>query len=144
MEIREISGLDTRRLRRIVLRPHQQEEELFFAGDDDEKSKHFAAYLDGEMMGIVSLYFQPQDWTPANAWQFRGMAILPEHQGKGLGKKLLDHAIRYAKEQGGEMIWCKARISALDFYHAMGFALRGEEFQVPEAGPHILMYRSIE
>jgi len=39
------------------------------------------------------------------------------------------------------MIWCHGRTGALSFYRAFGFVTHGDEFVVPQTGPHyVLIY----
>jgi predicted GNAT family N-acyltransferase len=36
-------------------------------------------------------------------------------------------------------VWCNARTPARGFYERAGFAAVGEEFALPDIGPHFLM-----
>ena len=37
------------------------------------------------------------------------------------------------------MVWCNARTPARGFYERYGFVAEGEEFELPDIGPHFRM-----
>lgn len=118
-----------RPLRHLVLRPNQPFESTRYKEDDG--SLHFAA-LDGDrVIGIVSLH--PQ------TWRFRGMAVHPDHQSRGVGGLLLQTMLTYAWSRGARRVWCNARCTARRFYERQGFVAEGEEFDEPGIGPHVVM-----
>lgn len=78
-----------------------------------------------------------------NAYQLRGMAVLEEYQGKGVGKILLTFAENLAKEKDTQTLWMNARVSALDFYRNSGYKILGEVFEVPGIGPHYVMFKKL-
>ena len=39
-----------------------------------------------------------------------------------------------------ELLWCDARLEATGFYERLGFKMKGEIYNVPNIGPHKLMY----
>jgi len=52
------------------------------------------------------------------------MAVLPSRQGEGLGKRLLEHCIDFARERGGKQIVLTTNDilkPALAVYHRLGF-----------------------
>jgi len=63
------------------------------------------------------------------------MAVLKTRRGRGVGTKLLKHAIRTAKKQGAQKIYLHAQVPVIGFYEATGFHCIGRIFY--EAGiPH--------
>jgi predicted GNAT family N-acyltransferase len=52
--------------------------------------------------------------------------------------------MQHAYERAGHMIWCNARLSAVRFYEKLGFETRGDEFDIPDVGPHVVMWRTLE
>lgn len=130
-----------RPLRQRVLRPHQTVAEQVFAGDADPRAAHFAAYADdGEVIGIASI-------TPEGgpgAFRVRGMATDPERgRGTGAGGALLMACVEHARAEGAARVWCNARTPARGFYERYGFVAEGEEFTLPDIGPHVLMSRPV-
>jgi predicted GNAT family N-acyltransferase len=143
--VRAIDAAATRPLRQRVLRPTQKIEELVYPGDDARETRHFGAFDDhGTLVGIASVYRDPKTGTnDAHAWRLRGMATEPHARRKGHGAALIDACIAHAIANGGTSLWCNARVSAKEFYAALGFVTEGDVFDVPHAGPHYVMSRSI-
>lgn len=66
------------------------------------------------------------------------MAVLPEHRGQGLGRKVLDKLIELARGRGMERVYLHAQTHALAFYQRAGFVEDGPAFR--EAGiDHVAM-----
>ncbi len=66
------------------------------------------------------------------------MAVLAEHRGMGVGRKMLRVIMEHGRSNGIEGVYLSAQISAVGFYEKMAFETYGEEFQ--EAGiKHINM-----
>ena len=59
-DIREISAVEARPIRQRVLRPHQRAEELVYPGDDDASTFHLGAFVNDELVGILSMYRHAQ------------------------------------------------------------------------------------
>jgi ribosomal protein S18 acetylase RimI-like enzyme len=139
-----IPAIETLPLRAAVLRPHQSSVELIFPGDNAPDTLHLGAYADGEIVGIASLYHNPPPGeSDLTAWQLRGMAVAPEVQRQGYGKALAEKCIEEVAARGGRILWCNARTPAVEFYRTLGFEVQGEEFHIPNVGPHFHMWRSI-
>lgn len=52
------------------------------------------------------------------------VAVDPKHQGKGYGRKLIEHLIEYSEAQEAESIWLEVRASnqgAYHLYESLGF-----------------------
>jgi len=134
-----------RALRIAVLRPHEPDAPRMYAGEDDPETLHFAA-LDpsGEVLAVGSAIADPHPREPRPGdWRIRGMATVPERRGEGLGAAVLEALVTAAEGKGAERLWCNARVGAVPFYERAGFAVEGEEFELPRIGPHRLMSRSL-
>ena len=131
----------TRPLRHLVLRPGQPPESTIYPGDDDPDTVHFAAFEDGQLLGVASLYREPRAGANARApaWRLRGMATAPHARGRGVGHALLAACRTHVAGEGGGELWCNARTPAAGFYAAAGFELASDEFDVPGIGPHVVM-----
>ncbi len=71
------------------------------------------------------------------------MAVVESARRKGVGRALLKACLAHASSNCAEVIWCNARTSAAPFYRSLGFREYGEEFDVPESGPHYVMWREV-
>jgi len=103
----------TWRIRHIAMYPDHPFD--FVKLDNDFDGIHFGIYVDHELTGVVSLFIT------AEVGQFRKLAVLPEAQGKGLGKQLMEYLIDFCKVQKLTKLWCNARVNAKHFYHKLGF-----------------------
>lgn len=143
--IRRISAGDTYPIRQQVLRPGKPLEEVHFAGDDDEDSFHLGAFVEGELLGITSFmknrqkYFQEE-----HQYQMRGMAVMPQAQGKKVGQQLVREGERILREEKEvRILWFNARESAEQFYAKNGYRTQGDYFEIPDVCTHIVMYKAL-
>ena len=76
--------------------------------------------LRSESLNAVHVYF-PDPWpnSAAPGWQLRGMAVLPELRGEGVGRKLL----KAVHEEVSAPLWCNAREAAEGFYNGEGYGM---------------------
>jgi N-acetylglutamate synthase-like GNAT family acetyltransferase len=87
--------------------------------DDEDKCVHvMVTGAAGEVLGICRLQMNNTDEA-----QLRFMGVRDDQQGKGLGKLLIDHLERKAKEKGAKYIVLQARENALEFYKKRGYAI---------------------
>ncbi len=139
MKIKKISSRQTHPLRHSILRPHQPIEEMAYPFDDEEGSRHFGAFMNGELIGVASIYPEAQDGQMAKGhWRIRGMAVDTSLQGKGVGRQLVQACLNYANEKSAQTVWCNARTPAIGFYLSLGFNKVGEEFEIEGIGPHYI------
>ncbi|HEX5689484.1 MAG TPA: GNAT family N-acetyltransferase [Roseiflexaceae bacterium] len=142
--VRAIAAADTRPLRHALLRPHQPPEALVYPGDDDPLALHAGAFVDDALVGIASVAPGACPLVPADApWRLRGMAVMPAMQRRGLGAALIHACVEHILANGGTLLWCNGRTSALPFYRSLGFAPIGEEFVDPDTGPHYVLWRAL-
>lgn len=153
MDIRPISAAETRPLRGSVLRPGQPPENLVYPGDDAPGSFHAGAFVDGELVGVASVFPEPMpaafrpdrsDLDGGNAYRLRGMATRPDLQGRGIGKAALLRCIEHVRKAGADVLWCNARTPALGFYRPLGFTPVGDEFEIEGIGPHYVMWLDVQ
>ena len=144
VEVRPVAATETRPLRHLVLRPGQPAESTVSPGDDDPDTRHLAAFVDGQLVGIASIYREARsgaDILPG--WRLRGMATSGEARGTGVGRALLGACLEHVAAEGGGEVWCNARTEALGFYAAAGFEIVGEEFEIAGIGLHRVMRRDV-
>lgn len=139
--IQEITASETWPIRLAILRPHGQLRDCDFDGDNDADTRHFGAFLDDTLQGIVSIYQRQNSAFKGSGFQIRAMATMPEVRGQGVGSNLLEHAESYAFAVGADYIWANSRTSALGFYQNLGFVRHGQEFHIEGIGPHFLIQK---
>ena len=145
--IHTITALQTRELRALILRPDQTPDKMAFLGDETSDTVHLGAFKQKQLVGIVSIMHQaPKDFTGPQSdklWLLRGMATVPEIRGQGYGAALVRSGCVYVAREQGIYLWCEARESAIGFYEKLGFAIRGNRFDLPNTGAHYRMWREI-
>lgn len=112
-------------------------------GDHNKDSLHLGVYHNDELVCIGSFMKQNREGFSGIHYQLRGMATAQSAQGKGFGKLLMEEAELIFKKQGVSLLWCNARTIATGFYKKLGYKILGNEFEVPEVGPHFVMYKKI-
>ncbi|MXV52765.1 GNAT family N-acetyltransferase [Pedobacter sp. HMF7647] len=157
--IKFISGEDTLHIRNQVLRNNLlTPQECIFSGDDEAGSFHLGYFDDEKLVCIATFHKQNIVERPElfpqvsshlnndnkNVYRLRGMATLPEYRGKGIGNQLVNFAIVYLRGQKVNDLWCDARKVAYRFYKSLGFEFISEEFEIPNIGPHKVMYLKIQ
>jgi len=133
----------TRPLRQRVLRPHLTPGDLVFPHDDDPDAAHVVALRpDGAVVGTVSVLPEAAPWGAAG-WRLRGMATDESVRGRGVGARLLAAVLDHVRGHGGGLLWCNARVRAVPFYERGGLCTRGEPWEEPLIGPHVVMWRIV-
>jgi len=147
-----VSAEATYALRQRLLRPHQTVDELRLPDDDDPETGMFAALTDSgsgsdteTVVATGSIRREHCPWQPErqDSWRLRSMATEPAVRGQGLGTAVLNAALAHVAMLGGGLVWCKARTKALSFYQRAGFVSHGSEWEDPQIGPHVHMWREV-
>ena len=139
MDIRNISLLEARSIRRDVLRPDRPASEVAYPGDELELAEHLGAF-EGDQLVAVATFLPEACPEPEGGreWRLRGMATVESARGRGLGGQLLSYGVERVWRQGAIILWCYGRTSARRFYERHGFRAVGDEFVSPHTGPHYL------
>jgi ribosomal protein S18 acetylase RimI-like enzyme len=146
-----------RPLRRAVLRPGRADEESAYPADDDPDTAHVATRIPApvgtkgpvaevaDVLAVGTVLREAPPWEPqqTDGWRVRGMATLPDARRRGLGGCVLDALLDHVAAHGGGLVWCNARVAAQALYARAGFAARGPVFELPDIGPHRLMWRTV-
>ena len=142
--IKKITALETFPVRHPVLRAEKPIESCNFDGDTLETTVHFGLYDSHNLLGVVSLFESKNDlFAHGKQFRIRGMAVLKQHQKKGLGEKLIVHAEKHCSKQKPSLIWFNARKEAVGFYKKMGYQTKGVPFEIKGVGEHIVMFKDI-
>jgi ribosomal protein S18 acetylase RimI-like enzyme len=144
MEIKKITAFETLIVRHPVLRPGKPIETCHFEGDDLPTTSHFGLYVENQLAAVISTFkVQNKLFSEENQYQIRGMAVLEEFQKKGFGEELLKHCENEIKLKKGNLIWFNARETAVGFYKKSGYEVLGNQFEIPDVGPHYILFKSI-
>ncbi len=141
----ELSRDEILPLRVEVLRKGTPTRTCDYAEDNYADAKHFGIVRDGVVVG-TSTWFAKEcpERVGLAAVQLKGMATSEALHGEGLGTLLIDRGIEYACSLGAEVVWARARDSALGFYLKCGFEVIGDGFiDEPTAMPHHIVIREI-
>ena len=94
---------------------------------------HFGLFDGGRLVACVIA-----DMLSPTEAKIRQMAVSPEYQEKGCGRRIIDGLERHLAAAGVTHFSMHARMSAVGFYEKLGYSRIGEEFS--EVGiPHIRM-----
>ena len=143
IHIKEITAEETFPIRLEVLRkniplPHE------FNGDFDSETFHLGAFKKEELIAVSSYMKASNKNFEGSQYQLRGMATLTEYQGFGAGKLMLEKAVQILKEKNSNVLWCNARIAAVEFYKKQGFRTIGEKFEILPVGEHYVMFKELK
>jgi GNAT superfamily N-acetyltransferase len=146
----ERTSLDIRRarleeivdLRHVMLRQELPREAAIFPGDELPDSRHYGAFLKADAIGCATLHIS--EWEAEPAWQLRGMAVAQHLLGRGVGKAILTFLENDLLAATPVLhLWCNARVPASAFYLKQGWEIRSKPFDIPTAGPHVKMTKSL-
>lgn len=140
MDVKQIEAKDTLELRSKILRNGLETSKCYFDHDHDENTFHLGAFVNEKLASVASFYLEKHpEITGEYHYRLRGMATLPQYQGKGFSRSLLRTAFPMIKQNHVYTVWCNARVSAIGFYEKVGFVIRSEKFEIPGVGPHVVM-----
>ncbi|MDQ7988252.1 MAG: GNAT family N-acetyltransferase [Candidatus Dactylopiibacterium sp.] len=119
--IREVSAEDCLPIRHAVLWPDLPPAHCLLP--DDATAIHLGAEVAGRLVGVASL-------CPlgAHRYQLRKFAVLAAHQGQGVGRAILSHALDALRARAARELTLDARLGATAFYARFGLRPAGEVF----------------
>lgn len=130
IEVREAKASEVVDVRHAVLRAGRPRTDAIWPGDDE--GRHWIARHRDRTIGVVTVMPRPHPADGRPGQQLRGMAVLEDWQGKGIGSALLAAVHRDLAEP----MWCNARIRAVSFYERHGWSVTSETFDIEGVGPH--------
>lgn len=133
LEVQHVLDLRVRVLRRGTPVAHAN-----YAEDNDPAAVHLGVIRNGEVIATSTWIPRPFPVDPSRrAIQLKGMAVDSGLQRSGLGRLLIGAGLDHAASMGAELVWARARDSALGFYESCGFDVIGDGFiDDPTAMPH--------
>jgi len=102
--------------------------------DSDQNNHLIVAQSKQQIVGMLQLTFIPY-LTHTGSWRclIEGVRIDRNHRGKGLGKQLIQWAIKQAREKDCTIVQLssdKQRPAAINFYERLGFKASHEGFKL--------------
>ena len=144
MDIKVVAAKDIRPLRNLVLRPNLPIETTYYDLDNDIETFHLASIMDNTIISIGTFYPENDiELQTKNGYRLRGMATDPKFRRKSAATKLMKESFVLLKEKKCDILWCNARLVAVEFYKSLGFKITGKIFDIPSIGPHYKMYKSV-
>jgi len=144
VNITQVDADKVRSLRHSELRKGQDFSTTSYLKDYKADTFHMACIVDEKIVTCATFY--PEKSTKIksdNAYRLRGMATDSKFQRKGYATDLMNESFKELKNRDCNMLWCNARLVAVDFYKSSGFKITGEIFDIAEIGLHYYMYKEI-
>ncbi|UKM66300.2 GNAT family N-acetyltransferase [Flavobacteriaceae bacterium GSB9] len=142
--IKQISANKTYEVRQPILRPGKPIETCYFEGDQLKTTLHFGIFSDKNLLGVSSFFKNNHpSLSESTQYQLRGMAVLTSHQGKDLGRTLLNYGEQALKLKQVNIIWCNAREVSVSFYKKNNYQTFGSPFIIEGIGPHYVMFKKL-
>ncbi len=101
------------------------------------KPTHLGYFLNDKCVAVISGHL-----TGTQYFRSRGLWVDPNHQRKGIAKKLINELGNIALSEGADFIWTLPRISSWLFYQKQGFIPTHESYKY-EFGPHYLAVKAL-
>ena len=144
MTIQQVDLEIVRPLRSLVLRPGQPIESTYYDRDKEFQTLHYANIINQKVCSIATFYPEPLLEVEASvAYRLRGMATHPDYRRQGLARSMMLQAMTDIQKLGCDVLWCKARLVAIDFYESLGFIKVGPIYEIEGIGPHYTMYKHL-
>lgn len=142
MNIQELQTSDIRKLRHEVLWPHKPSfEDCVIEPDYVSTTFHMGAIENDIVVGTSTFLIDINDkFDTTSQYRLRAMATSRSVRGKQVGRQIIEASIERLKNMNIDLLWCDARLEATGFYEKLGFKMKGEIYNVPDIGPHKLMY----
>lgn len=145
MHVEQVSLDDIMALRVRVLRKGTPATTANYPEDLFADVVHLGIRVSGNVVATSTWFTKECPEAPlVPALQLKGMAVDTSLQTSGYGRALIDAGIALGTERHAQLIWARARDSALGFYEKCGFAVAGDGFiDEPTAMPHHIVMKTI-
>lgn len=111
-----------------VNRPFTPEQERAYIASLSDREGIFVAEVDGQVVGFQSLELWARYTDSFDHVGTLGTFVLPQWRGRGIGRRLAEHTLAFARAHGYEKLVVYVRAGnrgARAFYQSLGFAPRG-------------------
>ncbi len=142
--IKLVDAEEIRSLRHKMLRQGQDFSTTSYDRDNEKDTFHLGVIRENNIVSCSTFYPEQTDkMTSTTAYRLRGMATDYNFQRKGYASDLMEESFNELKEKECDLLWCNARLVAVNFYKSLGFKINGELFDIVGIGPHYYMYKEI-
>lgn len=144
-EVKELALDQVMDLRVRVLRKGTPTTHCNYPEDDYADVVHLGIERSGRVVATSTWFMKDCAEIPGRkAMQLKGMAVDDALQGAGLGALLIGAGVEHARRRGAEIVWARARDSALGFYGRLGFETVGDGFvDEPTGMPHHIVAKPL-
>lgn len=145
---------EIQQLRNEVLWPHKTFENCILETDRLSTTFHFGIQEDGLTVATVTFQKENTDKLKQDStkgvsqgalqekeYRLRAMAVREGYRGQGFGDAIVEAGLNHLRELGVEVVWCDARVAALNFYRRLQFEELEEEYDIPIIGLHRFMWK---
>ena len=144
VEINKVASEKIRPLRHVELRKGRPFSTTSYLKDYEEETFHMACIVDDKIVTCATFYPERSiNIKSDNAYRLRGMATDFNFQRKGYASNLMVSAFEELTKRDCDMVWCNARLVAVDFYKSIGFKISGNLFNIEGIGAHYYMDKEI-
>jgi ribosomal protein S18 acetylase RimI-like enzyme len=139
---RRLQPEDIQQLRNEVLWPHKTFENCILETDRLSTTFHFGVQRDGLTVATVTFQQETSSKLPQEKqYRLRAMAVREGYRGQGFGDAIVEEGLKYLSSLGIQVVWCDARVAALNFYRRLQFEEFEEEYEIPIIGLHRFMWK---
>jgi predicted N-acetyltransferase YhbS len=133
---------EIQQLRNEVLWPHKTFENCILETDRLSTTFHFGIQIEGLTVATVTLQQEKSHrLQQEKQYRLRAMAVREGYRGQGFGDAIVEAGLNHLRELGVEVVWCDARVAALNFYRRLHFNELEEEYEIPIIGMHRFMWK---
>ncbi len=145
---------EIQQLRNEVLWPHKTFENCILETDRLSSTFHFGIQIDGLTVATVTFQKEKtdrlkqdsskdvsQDALQEKQYRLRAMAVREGYRGQGFGDAIVEAGLNHLRKLGVEVVWCDARVAALNFYRRLQFEELEDEYEIPIIGLHRFMWK---
>jgi ribosomal protein S18 acetylase RimI-like enzyme len=145
---------EIQQLRNEVLWPHKSFENCILETDRLSTTFHFGVKVEGLTVATVTFQQEKsdklkqdsskdvsQDALQEKQYRLRAMAVREGYRGQGFGDAIVEAGLNHLRGLGVEVVWCDARVAALNFYRRLHFNELEEEYEIPIIGMHRFMWK---
>ena len=144
VNITKVDAKKVRPLRHAELRKGQDFSTTSYLNDYKEDTFHMACIVDEKIVTCATFYPEKSIKIKSdNTYRLRGMATDSDFQRKGYATDIMNESFKELKNRDCDIVWCNARLAAVDFYKSSGFKIIGEIFDIAGIGPHYYMDKEI-